>query len=100
MPPCEQRAGFDRATSSDIRRSNNVQLEMVIANFFHCENIVMEKMFFLVKQADEALLDLQLILDDQDLFGSMRGVVLSDCEEELDKVFGETNTERNDELLR
>ncbi len=31
--------GFDQAVSSDIRRSNNAQLEMAIANFFHCDNI-------------------------------------------------------------
>ncbi len=30
----------------------------------------------------------------------MRGMILSDCEQELDEVFGETNTERNDEMLR
>ncbi len=36
-----------------------------------------------------ALLDSQLLLDYQDLFGSMRGVILSDCKEELDEVFGE-----------
>ncbi len=60
----------------------------------------MDKIYFLVKQADDALCDSQFLLDDQDLFGSMRGVVLSDCTEELDEVFGETNTERADELLR
>ncbi len=58
------------------------------------------KFIFLVKQADEALHDLQLLLDDQDLFGSMRGTTVPDCEEEFDEVFGETNTERNDEILR
>ncbi len=31
--------GFDWAMSSDIRRSNNTQLEMAIADVFHCENI-------------------------------------------------------------
>ncbi len=61
---------------------------------------VIDKIYFLVKRADDALLDLQLLLDDQDLFGSMRGVFLSDCKEELDEVFGDINTERNDELLR
>ncbi len=60
----------------------------------------MDKIFFLVKQADDALFDSQLLLDDQDLFGSMRGVVLTDCVEEMDEVFGDTNTERNDEFLR
>ncbi len=52
-----------------------------------------------MKQSHEALNDSQLLHDDQDLFGSMRGVILSDCEEELDEFFGETNTEMNDELL-
>lgn len=32
-------SGFDRAMSNDIRRSNDAQLEMAIADFFHCENI-------------------------------------------------------------
>ena len=31
--------GFDQASSNDIRRSNKAQLDMAIANFFHCENI-------------------------------------------------------------
>ncbi len=60
----------------------------------------MDKIFFLVKQADDALFDSQFLLDDPDQFGSMRGVILSDCEEELDEVVGETNTERHNELLR
>ncbi len=42
--------------SSDIRRSNDAQLEMTIADFFHCENIadqVVESTRFkyLLKQA-------------------------------------------------
>ncbi len=49
----------------------------------------MDKVFFLVKQADDTLIYSQLLLDDQDLFTSMRGVILSDCKEELDKVFWE-----------
>ncbi len=60
----------------------------------------MDEFFFLVKQADESLHDSQLFLDNQDLFGSMRGVTISDCKDEMDEVFGETNTERNDEILR
>ncbi len=60
----------------------------------------MYKIYFLVMHADDALHDLQLLLDDQDLFGSMRGVMLSNCDEELDEVFGDANTERIDELLR
>ncbi len=68
----------------------------------YCDSNIpaIDKIYFLVKQADDALHDLQLILDDQDLFGSMRGVVLSNCDEELDEVFSDTNTERTDELLR
>ena len=68
----------------------------------YCDSNIpaMDKIYFLVKQADDALHDSQLILDDQDLFGSMRGVVLTNCDEELDEVFGDTNTERTDELLR
>ncbi len=42
--------------SSAIRRSNNAQLEMAIADFFHCENIadrVVEstKLKYMLKQA-------------------------------------------------
>ncbi len=32
--------GFDQAMSSDIRRSNYAKLEMAIADFSHCENII------------------------------------------------------------
>ncbi len=55
------------------------------------------EIFFLVKRADEALHDSQLILDNQDLFGSMRGVTILDCEVKMEEVFGETNTE---EMIR
>ncbi len=37
--------------------------------------------------------------ENQDLFGSMRGTTIPECEEEFDEVFGETNTERNDKIL-
>ncbi len=68
----------------------------------YCDSNIpaMDKIYFLVKRADEALLNSQKLLDDEDLFGSMRGVTLSDCELELDEVFGDSNTERNDEILR
>ncbi len=68
----------------------------------YCDSNIpaMDKIYFLVKQVDDALHDLQLLLDDQDLFGSMRGSTIPECEEEYDEVFGETNTERNDEVLR
>ncbi len=52
-----------------------------------------------MKQADKVLLDSQMLLDDEDLFGSIRGVVLLDCKQEMDEVFGKTITEKNDELL-
>ncbi len=54
----------------------------------------MDKIYFLVKRADEALHDLQLLLNDQDLFGSMRESTVPECEEEYNEVFGETNTEK------
>ncbi len=60
----------------------------------------MDKVYFLVKQADEALQASQILLDDKDLFGSMRGISVQECMEEYDEVFRETNTERNDEVLR
>ncbi len=68
----------------------------------YCDSNIpeMDKIYFLAKQADEALHDSQLLLDDQDLFGSTRGSTVPDCEEEFDEVFGETNTERNDKILR
>ncbi len=68
----------------------------------YCDSNIpsMDKIYVLVKQADKVLHDLQLLLDDQDLFGSMRGTTIPECEEELDEVFGETNTERNDEIIR
>ncbi len=47
----------------------------------------MDNIFFLVKQAVEALLDFQKFFDNKDLFGSMRGVILSDHEQELDDFF-------------
>ncbi len=53
----------------------------------------MGEILFLVKQADEALLESQLLLN-KDLIGSMREVIWSDCKQELDEAFGKTNTER------
>ncbi len=68
----------------------------------YCDSDIpaMDKIYFLVKRADEALQASQFVLDDQDLFGSMRGSSFQECMEEYDEVFGETNTERNDEILR
>ncbi len=67
----------------------------------YCDSNInaIDKIYYLVQQADDALLDSFLLLDNQDLFG-LRGVILLDCEEELDEDFGKTNIERNDELLR
>ena len=69
---------------------------------WYCESNIpgIDKIYFLVKQADEALQASQILLDDHDLFGSMRGSSVQECMEEYDEVFGETNTERNDEILR
>ncbi len=50
-------------------------------------------MYFLVKQGDEALLDSQKMFDDKDHFGPLRCIVLSECNKELDEVFGDTHTE-------
>ncbi len=63
----------------------------------YCDSNIhtMDKKFFLMTKTCEILLDSQKLLDDEDLFGPMSGVALSDCKQELNKVFGETNTERN-----
>ncbi len=53
-----------------------------------------------MKQPDDALLDSQKLLNDKYQFRSMKGVTSMDCEQELDKVFEETSTERKIELLR
>ncbi len=60
----------------------------------------MDENFFLVKQVDEALLDSQLFLMIRIYLGQWGEWFLSDCKEELDEVFGETNTERNDAFLQ
>ncbi len=40
--------------------------------------LAMDKIFFQVKRVDEALLYSQIFLEDEDLFGSMRDVILSE----------------------
>ncbi len=60
----------------------------------------MDKINLLVKRVDEALFESQKVLEDKDLFGSIRVVILSDCQQDQDEVFGETNTERINKLLR
>ncbi len=47
-------------------------------------------------QPQKALIDLQKFLYNDNLFGPMEQVILADYEQELDEVFGDTNTERND----
>ncbi len=59
----------------------------------------MDKIYYLMKQADEALINSQLLHDDRDCLDHEE-IDLSDCKEELDEVLGETNTERIVELLR
>ncbi len=43
----------------------------------YCDSNIaaMDKIYYLVKQVDDALIDSQLLFDDQDLFGSIRGVI-------------------------
>ncbi len=55
----------------------------------YCDSNIpaMNKLYFLVKQKDEAFLDSQKLLDDEDLFGSMKGVFWSNCNQELDEVW-------------
>ncbi len=66
---------------------------------YHDSNIpAIDKNYFLKKKAVEALLCSQKVLNDNDLFGSMRGMFLSGCKQALDEVFGETNQERNKSL--
>lgn len=59
-----------------------------------------DKIYFLVRCADEALLRSQKCLDDEGLFGPMKGVMVSDYDLKLDQVFGEPNPECKDEDLR
>ncbi len=68
----------------------------------YCDSNIpaIDKIYFLVKRADEALQQSRILLDDQDLFGSMRGSSMQECIKEYDEVFGETNTKRNDKKLR
>ncbi len=59
----------------------------------------MDKIFFLVKWVNNALLKSQVLLDDEDLFGPMKGVALVECKDELAEDFGESYMEWSDELL-
>ncbi len=54
----------------------------------------------LAKKADEALLDSQKSFDNDDLFIAIRGAISSNCDQEIEEMFCETNTKRKDELLR
>ncbi len=60
----------------------------------------MDKIYFLVHCANEALLNSKKSRDDENLFGLMKDVTVVNCELELEEVFGEANTERQDEMLR
>ncbi len=48
-----------------------------------------------MKHKDEAMLELEKFLDDEDLFGPMREVHLLNDTQELNGVLGKTTTERN-----
>ncbi len=49
---------------------------------WHCDSNIpaMDKIFFIVKAAATVLLDSQKFHEIEDLFGAMRGVILSNCE--------------------
>ncbi len=54
----------------------------------------------MLQKVDDALLKSEILLDDEELFGPMRDVVIAESENESAEVVGELHTERNDELLR
>ncbi len=60
----------------------------------------MDKIFFFVYWVNNALLKSQVLLNDEYLFGPMKGAVLVECKDELSEVFAELLMERSDELLR
>ncbi len=49
----------------------------------------MEKIYYLVERADAAIDNSPSMLNDEESFGSPDDCVITGCEEELDKVFGE-----------
>ncbi len=53
--------------------------------------LAIDKIFFLVKHTGKALIESQNLLDDEELFGPVKGVMIADCDLELDEVFGESN---------
>ncbi len=64
------------------------------------DKLSMDKNIFLVKHVNIALLKSWVLLNDEDLFGPMKGVAVVECKDELAEVVGESYTERSDELLR
>ncbi len=57
----------------------------------YCESNVpaMDKIFFLVKRADVAIENSSSILHDEEFFGCPDSCLITGCEEEFDKLFGE-----------
>ncbi len=61
----------------------------------------MDKIYYLVKRVDYALLSSQSILNDEKLFGSMNGDLCEGVRDKLKTVFGESGEEEfqiDDEL--
>ncbi len=50
----------------------------------------MDKIYYLVKQADAALEKSSSILNDEELFGNPDTCVITGCDKELGEVFGES----------
>ncbi len=57
----------------------------------YCDSNVpaMDKIFHLVKRADDAILKAAQELDDETIFGLCRPANLSDCEDEMEEIYGE-----------
>ncbi len=53
----------------------------------------MDKIFFLVKRVDAAILILSSMRNDEELFGCQDNCVITGCKEELDEVFCESGLE-------
>ncbi len=58
----------------------------------YCDSNVsaMDKIFYLVKRVDAAINKPSSILNDEELLGSHATFVITGCDEELHKVFGES----------
>lgn len=55
---------------------------------------------FLAKRVHDAFFTLQKLLNDVELIGPMKGVAIAKCDNDLGEVSKQSNTERQNELLR